>query len=179
MSRLGRNGRTKETSSIKENANDGHTKQLRSTTYMGKVYKNFFKVCLREYGKPREFIKQENEKTRHLLKELITTVKDTSSESGISQLETSAMIVSKLYVCHCDSMKLVKETISQMNRYEFREDIATEKRSLEKTRNEKYKSRNDLFCSHHHNKSLEQTYNSELLKKNPCIPRKFLPNSKR
>ena len=46
---------------------------------------------------------------------------------------------------------------------------------MEKTWNEKYKSRNaikDNKC----NKRLEELYKSELLKENPCIPRKFLPN---
>ena len=47
---------------------------------------------------------------------------------------------------------------------------------IEKTWNEKYKSRNDLFWRHHLNKKLEELYNAELLKENPCIPRKFLPN---
>ena len=47
---------------------------------------------------------------------------------------------------------------------------------IEKTWNEKYKSRNDLFWRHHLNKRLEELYNAELLKENPCIPRKFLPN---
>ena len=47
---------------------------------------------------------------------------------------------------------------------------------IEKTWNEKYKSRNDLFWRHHPNKRLEELYNAELLKENPCIPRKFLPN---
>ena len=32
------------------------------------------------------------------------------------------MIVNNLDTCHCDSMKLLKETLSQMNRSEFWED---------------------------------------------------------
>ena len=63
-----------------------------------------------------------------------------------------------------------------MNRSKFREDIAGAKKLIEKTWNEKYKSRNDLFWRHHPNKRLEELYNAELLKENPCIPRKFLPN---
>ena len=62
-------------------------------------------------------------------------------------------------------MKLIKETPSQMNRSEFREDITDAKRSIEKAWNEKCKNRNDLFWSHHRNKRLEELYNSELLKK--------------
>ena len=176
MSRLEGSGRTNETSNIDETANDDHARQLRSTTHMDKVYKEFFKVYLTECEKTRELIKQENERTRSLLKELITTIKDTSSQTRISQLETSTMIVNKLDACHCDSMKLVKETLSQINRSEFREDIAGAKKLIEKTWNEKYKSRNDLFWRYHRNKRLEELYNSELLKENPCIPRKFLPN---
>ena len=65
---------------------------------------------LAEFEKTRELIKQENEQTRKLLKELITTAKDTSSQTN-SQLETSTMIVNKLDICHCDSMKLVRETL--------------------------------------------------------------------
>ena len=44
------------------------------------------------------------------------------------------------------------------------------------TWNEKYKSRNDLFWRHHPNQRLEELYNAEHLKENPCIPRKSLPN---
>ena len=50
---------------------------------MDKVYKEFFKVYLTECEKTRELIKQENERTRSLLKELITTIKDTSSQTRI------------------------------------------------------------------------------------------------
>ena len=55
------------------------------------------------------------------------------------------MIFNKLDACHCDSKKLVKETLSQMNRSKFRKDITVAKMSIVKTWNEKYKSRNDLF----------------------------------
>ena len=55
----------------------------------------------------------------------------------------------------------------------FREDIAGPKKSIEKTWNEKYKRRNDLFWRHHLNKRLKELYNSELLKENPRIPRNF------
>ena len=55
------------------------------------------------------------------------------------------MIVNKLDACHCDSVKLVKKTLSQINRSEIREDITGAKMSMEKTWNEKYKSRNDYF----------------------------------
>ena len=58
MSRLRGNGRTNETSNIDETANDDHTRQLRSTTYMDKVYKEFFKVYWTECKKTRELIKQ-------------------------------------------------------------------------------------------------------------------------
>ena len=63
-----------------------------------------------------------------------------------------------------------------MNRSEFRKDTTGAKNSIEKTWNEKCKSRNDLFWRHHGNKRLEELCNFELLKENPCIPRKFLPN---
>ena len=119
MSRLKGNGRTNETSNIDETASEDHTRQLCSTTHMDKVYKEFFKVYLTECENTRELIKQENEQTRSLLKALITTMKDTSSQTRISQLETSTMIVNNLDACHCDSMKLVKETLSQINRSEL------------------------------------------------------------
>ena len=143
---------------------------------MGKVYKEFLKIYLIRCEKTRELVKQENEQTRNLVKELITTVKDTSSQTTISQLETSIMIVNKLDSCQCDSMKRVKETLSQMNRSEFREDTTCAKTSIEKTWIEKFKSRKDFFWRHHRNKRLEELYNSGLLKENPCIPRKFLSN---
>ena len=120
------------------------------------IYKEFFKVCVTECEKTCELIKQEDERTRSLLKELITTIKDTSSQTRISQLETSRMVVNKLDACHCDSMKLVKETLSQINRSEFKEDITDAKTLIEKTWTEKYKSRNDLFWRHHRNKRLEE-----------------------
>ena len=143
---------------------------------MDKFYKEFFKVYVTECEKTRELIKQENEQRRNLLQELIAIVKDTSSQSRISQLETSTMIVNKIDACHCHLMRLVKETLSQTNRFEFREDITDAKKSIEKTWNEKYKGRNHLFWRHHHYKRLEEFYNSKLLKVNPCIPRKFLLN---
>ena len=40
-------------------------------------------------------------------------------------------------------MKVVKIALAQINRSEFREDITDAKKSIEKTWNEKYKSRND------------------------------------
>ena len=83
------------------------------------------------------------------------------------------MMLNKLDACHCDSVKLVKETLSQMKRPEFREDRNGAKKLIEKTWNEKYKSRNNLFWRHHHNERMEELYNSELLKENLCIPRKF------
>ena len=86
------------------------------------------------------------------------------------------MVVNKLDACHCDSMKLVKETLSQINRSEFKEDITDAKKLIEKTWTEKYKSRNDLFWRHHRNKRLDELNNSELLKENHCIHRKFLSN---
>ena len=143
---------------------------------MGKVYKEFLKIYLIRCEKTRELVKQENEQTRNLVKELITTVKDTSSQTTISQLETSIMIVNKLDSCQCDSMKRVKETLSQMNRSEFREDTTCAKTSIEKTWIEKFKSRKDFFWRYHRNKRLEELYNFGLLKENPCIPRKFLSN---
>ena len=127
-----------ERTNIEETANDGHTRQLCSTTHMDKFY-------LTECEKTRKLVKQENEQTINLLKELITTVKDTSSQTRISQLESSTIIVNKLNACHCDSMKLAKETLSQMSRSQFREDITGAKKSFEKIWNENYKSRNDLF----------------------------------
>ena len=88
-----------------------------------------------EYEKTHKFIKQENELRRNLLKELITTVKDNSSQTGISQQKISTTIVNKTckQACHCDSMKLAKETLSQINRSELREDINDAKKPIEKT----------------------------------------------
>ena len=43
------------------------------------------------------------------------------------------MIVNKLDACHCDSVNLVKETLSQLNRSEFREDITDAKKLIDKT----------------------------------------------
>ena len=112
MLKLRENGRTNETSNIEETANDDHTRQPLSTSQLDKFYKEFFKVCLAEYEKTRELLKQEKEQTRNLLKELITTVKDASLETRILQLETPTIIVNKLDACHFDSMKRVKETLS-------------------------------------------------------------------
>ena len=66
------------------------------------------------------------------------------------------MVVSKLDAFHCDSIKLVKEALSQIKRLEFREDITSANKSIEKTWNEKCKSRNDVFWRHHCNKTLEE-----------------------
>ena len=46
---------------------------------------------------------------------------------------SSTVVVNKLDVCHCDSMKLVKETLSQISGSEFREDIAGTKKLIEET----------------------------------------------
>ena len=73
-------------------------------------------------------------------------------------------------------MKLVKETISQINRPEVREDITGVRKLINRKWDEKYKNRNDLFWGHHRDKKLEQLYNSELFLKKTCIPRKLLPN---
>ena len=73
------------------------------------------------------------------------------------------MIFNKLDACHCDSKKLVKETLSQMNRSEFRKDITDI--TIVKTWNEKYKSRNDLFYRHHLKKRFEELYNLNFLKR--------------
>ena len=135
MSRLRGNWRNNETSNIDETSNVNHTTQLCWTTLMDKVYKEFFKVYLTECEKTRKLMKQENEQ-KEFTKELITTVNDTSSQTRISKLETSTMMVNKLDVGHCNSMKRVKETLWQMNRCEFREDIPGTKKSMEKTHNE-------------------------------------------
>ena len=127
MSRLRGHRWNNEISNIEETAKDDHIRQPRSATHMGKVYKEFLKIYLIRCEKTRELVKQENEQTRNLVKELITTVKDTSSQTTISQLETSIMIVNKLDSCQRDSMKRVKETLSQMNRSEFREDATCAK----------------------------------------------------
>ena len=100
------------------------------------IYKESFKVYLTECEKTRELLKQKNEQTRNLLKELITTVKDTAPHARLSQLETSTMIVSKLDACHCGSMKH-KETLSQMNKSEFRNGA---NKSIEKKRRHGTKS---------------------------------------
>ena len=68
---------TNKTSNIEEATSDNHTMQLCSTTHVDKFCEELFKVCLTECHKTREPIKQENEQTRNLLKEMITTVKDT------------------------------------------------------------------------------------------------------
>ena len=72
---------------------DLNTWQLPNNTH--KFYKEFFKVYLTEYEKTFKFIKQENELKRKILKDLITTVKDTSSRTGISQQKIWTMIVNK------------------------------------------------------------------------------------
>ena len=86
MSRLRGNGKTNETSNIEETANDNHAGKLRSTTYMHQFYEEFIKVYLAEREKTHALIKQENGQTRRLMKELITTIKDKSSQTRISQL---------------------------------------------------------------------------------------------
>ena len=102
---------------------------------MDKVYKEFFKVYLIKCEKTHKHIKQENEQTTGLLKELTTTINDTSSQTRLPQLETSIMIVNKLNACHCDSVKLAKETLSQKNRSEFWEDITGTKKLIKETWN--------------------------------------------
>ena len=169
-------GKTIETSNIEDTTAGDHTRQLRSTSNMDRFFKEFIKVYLTECEETRRIIKEENEETRTLLKELITTIKDSSSQTRISQLETSTMIVSKLDACHYDSMKTVKETLSQMNRSQYTEDISNAKKTIEKTWQAKYKNRNDLFWRYHRNKRLEELYSDELRKENPNIPLKFLPN---
>ena len=65
---------------------------------------------------------------------MITTAKDTSLQTKISQLETSTMILNNLDACCCDSIKLVKEAFLQINTSEeFRENITGSKNSIEKT----------------------------------------------
>ena len=58
------------------------------------IHKELVKVYLTKREKAHNLIKQENGQTRNLLKELITTVKDTSSQTRIFQLEASTMILS-------------------------------------------------------------------------------------
>ena len=169
-------GKTNESSNIEEHTIDDNTRQTRSTASMDRIYKEFFRVYISECEKTRRLIKKENEETKTLLKELITTIKDTSSQTRISHLETTTMVVSKLDACHYDSIKLVKDTLTQMNKTQHREDITDAKKSIEKTWDAKYKNRNDLFWRYHRNKRLEELFNDELLKENPTIPRKFLPN---
>ena len=169
-------GKTNEASNIEDFTNDDQTRQLRSTTNMDKFCREFIKVYVAECEKTRTLIKEENQQTRTLMKELITTIKDESSKTRISHLETSTLIVNKIDACHHDSMKVIKETFTQMNKSDLREDISDARKTIEKTWNEKYKNRNDLFWRYHRNKKLVQLYNSELLKENPTIPRKFLPN---
>ena len=72
------------------------------------------------------------------------------------------MIVKKLDTWHYDLMKLVIETISQINRSEVRKDINGVRKLIKRKWDEKYKKRNDLFWRHHRDKKLEQLYNSEL-----------------
>ena len=68
---------------------------------------------------------------------LRTPIKDTWSQTGISQLETLTMVVSKLDACHCDLMKLVKVKLKQINRFEFNENKTKAKKSIEKTSNKR------------------------------------------
>ena len=58
------------------------------------IHKELVEVYLTKREKAHNLIKQENGQTRNLLKELITTVKDTSSQTRIFQLEASTMILS-------------------------------------------------------------------------------------
>ena len=88
---------------------------------------------------------------------MITTAKDTSLQTKISQLETSTMILNNLDVCRCDSIKLVKEAFLQINTLEeFRENITGSKNSIEKTWNQKYKCKNDLGWRYDRNKRLKE-----------------------
>ena len=77
-------------------------------------------------------LKQGNEQTRNLLNDLITTVKDASLQTRISQLKTST----KRKQIRCMSlwfiMKLVEEALAQISRSEFREDITDAKTSIDK-----------------------------------------------
>ena len=61
------------------------------------------------------------------------------------------MVASKLDACCCYSMELAKETLPQIDRSKFRDDIADAKKSIEKTWFEKLKSRNNLFLRYYHN----------------------------
>ena len=61
------------------------------------------------------------------------------------------MVASKLGACHCYSMEVAKETLPQIDKSKFREDITNTKKSIEKTWFEKYESRNNLFLKYHHN----------------------------
>ena len=79
------NERINNTWNTEDTANDNHTRQLRWETHMDKFYKEFFKAYLTECEKTPELVKQENEQRRNLIKELIATVKDTSSQTRISQ----------------------------------------------------------------------------------------------
>ena len=104
-------------------------------TRMGKFNIKFLKVYVTECEKRA---KEQNEQTENLLTELLgTTIKDTSSQTRISQLETLAMVVSKLDACHCDLIKLVKVKLKQINRFEFNENKTKAKKSIEKTSNKK------------------------------------------
>ena len=104
-------------------------------TRMGKFNIKFLKVYVTECEKRA---KEQNEQTENLLTELLgTTIKDTSSQTRISQLETLAMVVSKLDACHCDLMKLVNVKLKQINRFEFNENKTKAKKSIEKTSNKK------------------------------------------
>ena len=51
---------------------------------MSKFYKEFFKVYITECKKICELIKEQSEQTRNLLTEMITTIKDTSSQTRTS-----------------------------------------------------------------------------------------------
>ena len=92
------------------------------------------------------------------------------------------MIVNKLDACQYDAMKLVKETLSQINRSESRKDIAGGKKSRSrrhglstKKQKESTKVETIYFVAVIATNDLEN-FTIMNFKKNPCIPRKFSSN---
>ena len=121
-------------------------------------------------------IREENEETQKLFNEFILTMKDTSEQSIASQLDTSTMIACKMEKCSNDTVKLLKETLSCTNGNRMKEEVSTEKESIQAEWNKKYKLRNKLFWKFHCNQRLEEIYTLELEKEKTNLPRKFLPN---
>ena len=98
-------------------------------------------------------------------------MKDTSEQFIASQLDTC-----KMEKCSSGTVKLLKETLSCTNGNRMKEEVSTEKESIQVEWKKKYKLRNKLFWKFHCNQRLEEIYTLELEKEKTNLPRKFLPN---